>query len=312
MIRRFYWLFLLSVAELFAQEEALLFLAQGADFVLTSNGQRTIYQIENLKELPVGKTDMIQTGPGGSVEMRLLPSGILVKILENTSLVYMGDTLEIIYGRIRVKIPETKQKGLFIQAHTVLVYMAKGDMGFDFIINPGTAVEDKPPVLHIYTLSEKALLKFENIPELQINEHELISVDTFPQVALVERKPLNENNVNYWNKNNFSGGSPLVIPLQNTVALPSEKPPAIQGPLHRAEEYASFRNKMKWKSAGFVFGSILLTLGAGGQVVSNYLFQHNNQNTADIFTYFGYGFIWTGLVAVITSAIFNPQVPSEK
>ncbi|MDR1466600.1 MAG: FecR family protein [Treponema sp.] len=311
MLKRFYWLFLLSVASLSAQEEARLYFAQGADFVFTSNGQRTIYQIENLQELPVGKTDMIQTGQGGSVEIRLFPSGVLVKVLENTSLVYNGDTLEIIYGRIRVKIPENAQKGLFIQAHTTLVYMSKGDMGFDFVINPDMTIEYEQPVFRINTLSEKARLKFENIPELQIDEHELVSVNIFPQTSLVERKPLNENSVSYWNNNNFRDGKPLVLPQQNVSVLPSETPPVIQGPLYNADEYRSFRNKMKWKNAGFVFGSILLTLGAASETVSSYLFQHGDQNTADIFTYFGYGFIWTGLIAVITSAVINPPLPSE-
>ncbi|MDR0785936.1 MAG: hypothetical protein LBE74_08695 [Treponema sp.] len=318
MIRRFYWLFLLSVASLSAQEEARVFFAQGADFALTSDGQRTIYQLENLQDLPVGKMDMIQTGPGGSVELRLSPSGILVKVLENTSLVYNGDTLEILYGRIRVKTPERQQKGLFIQARVILTYMAKGDMGFDFVVNPDTTIENEHPVLHVYTFTEKARLKFENIPELQIDEHELISVHSFPQVSLVERKPLDENSVNYWNRNNFRDGKPLIFSsraggrMNDVVTLPSEKAPVIQSPLYSAEEYASYRNKMKWKNVGFTLGSLLLTLGAGGQVVSNYLVQHGDRNSADVFTYFGYGFIWTGLIAVVTSAVINPPLPSEK
>ncbi|MDR0411842.1 MAG: hypothetical protein LBH75_07730 [Treponema sp.] len=315
MVRRFYWLFLLLAAGLSAQEEARLFFAQGPDFVLTSNGRRTVYQTGDLpEELPVNKADMIQTGPGGSVEVRLSQSGALVKVLENTSLVFDGDTLEIIYGRIRVRIPEDQRRGLFIQAYTVLVYMAKGDMGFDFVVNPSVPIENERPVLRTYTLSEKARLKFEHIPELQIDEHELISTGVFPQTSLVERKPLDDNIVDYWNRNNFRDGKPLILSPRraNADALPSETAPVIRGPLYDAGEYEAFRNKLKWKSAGFMFGAISLTLGAAGLAVSNYLFQHGGQSSADIFTYFGYGFLWTGFVAVITSAVINPVPPSAK
>jgi hypothetical protein len=224
MVKRFYLLFLLSVASLSAQEEeGRLYSAKGVDFVLVSNGLRVIYQIDGLKELPINKTDMIQTIEGGSLELKLYPSGVLIKVLENTSLVYNGDTLEIIYGRIRVKMPENEQKGLFIQARTILVYMSKGDMGFEFILDPDIPIDNEQRVLRIHTLSQKARLKFENIPELQIDEHEQVSINIFSKASLVERKPLDESSVDYWNKNNFKDGKPLVLPPQNVSVLPPEK-----------------------------------------------------------------------------------------
>ncbi|MDR1216039.1 MAG: hypothetical protein LBK25_05090 [Treponema sp.] len=309
MIRRFYWLFLLLAVSLPAQEEARLFFAQGMDFVVTTaDGRRTIYQTENMHEILLGMEDMVQTGSDSTAEIRMSPSGVLIKILESTSLVYNGDTLEIIYGRIRVKIPEDARKGLFVQANTILVYMAKGDMGFDFVLDPATALEYGQS-LSVYTLAEKGRLKFENIPELQINEHEIVLISTFPEASLVERRPLNANSSTYWNETNFKDAEPLSVPQREVVVLPSEQAPVIQGPLYGAEEYAAFRNKMKWKNTGFIVGSLLLTLGAASEVVSNYVFRQGNRSTSDIFTYVGYGFIFTGLAAVITAAATNPSLP---
>jgi hypothetical protein len=310
MVRRFYWLFLLLAMGLSAQEDARLFFAQGTDFVLTtSEGRRAVYKTEDLQELPIGKGDMVQTGADSSTEIRVSSSGVLIKVLENTSLIYDGDTLEIIYGRIRVKIPEDEQKGLFIQANTILVYVAKGDMGFDFIIDPDSMLEIGQQSLCIYTLSEKGRLKFENIPELQINEHEMFLVNTFPRASLVERRPLNATSADYWNERNFRDAEPTSLPQENVIALPSDIAPIIQGALYGAKEYASFKSKMRWKNAGFIVGSIFLTLGAASEVASNYFFQNDDRAKSDIFTYVGYGLIGTGLVTVIISAIVNPSLP---
>ena len=63
----------------------------GSDsFVVANNGRQQVYQTNTIPSngVTLQNADMIQTGPGNYVEVRLDPSGAMVKLAENTSVVF--------------------------------------------------------------------------------------------------------------------------------------------------------------------------------------------------------------------------------
>jgi hypothetical protein len=204
--------------------EAKLYYAEGVDFVITSQGQRIVYQADNLSDFILGKADMIQTGAGGTVEMSLVPGnadgpdeGILVKIADNTTFAFNGIeertgmiSLKVLYGRIRIKTRGEARLKVSVQAGNGAVYFQKGDFGLDFIVHqsvlPIGAVYNQP-YLRFYAFSGSASLGILNtdtdVPLVQVAENESVSLELFTPLSLVQRNPIDAESIDFWSKNNF-------------------------------------------------------------------------------------------------------------
>jgi hypothetical protein len=220
--KNIYFLVLLNLCvSVFPQStsaEAQLYYAFGTDFVLTSKGQRTVYQADSIGDITLDNADMIQTGSNSTVEISLLPGNVLVKIAGNTSFVFNGYnekngavSLQVLYGRIRVKT----DKDVEVQVGNGIVHFNKGDIGFDFIVQPSKTQggsQSSQPSLRVYGFSGTAVLNLNsgaNIPAIDIGAYETVSLELFSSLAFAERKPLDEINIDLWNKNNFQGAQSI-------------------------------------------------------------------------------------------------------
>jgi hypothetical protein len=132
----------------------------GSDsFVVANNGRQQSYQTNTIPAQGVAlqNADMIQTGPGNYVEVQLDPSGAIIKLAENTSVVFndLGSSarpalLSFLYGRMRVVNPDGKGT-ITVQAGNAAIELNRGDMAFDFAVIPGSA--NRQPQLQVSTFS---------------------------------------------------------------------------------------------------------------------------------------------------------------
>ncbi|MDR0638763.1 MAG: FecR domain-containing protein [Spirochaetaceae bacterium] len=186
----------------------------GSDsFVVANNGRQQVYQTNTIPAsgLALQNADMIQTGPGNYVEVQLDPSGAMIKLAENTSVVFndLGTSsrpalLSFLYGRMR--IVNMGNKGtITVQAGNASIEISRGDMALDFAVIPGSA--NKQPQFQASTFSGAGQIVSSvaspGSAKIPLYEHETVIFDVTTRLAVVTRQPLNQEIAAYWNRNGF-------------------------------------------------------------------------------------------------------------
>jgi hypothetical protein len=340
----------------FAQE-IQVFHAEGGDFAYTSGGRRVMYQSERLGRefLSLNREDIIQTGPDSFVEIRINPGGTRIKIAENTSLVCKGPGAEsgslvfsILYGRIRLSTvgywPAGEGGAVFIQSGTAEVVFRSGDTGVDFIVNPAESYLSRgEPVLKVYLFSGTAELIPSMrpdgpaaVPRIRLHQPESLSIEVVNPLSYIERKPLEQAIVDYWNRYNFSDGGPLLsikmselsVPASSAGAssavprlpeTPAAESPAAESPAepevvertviqYRSPDYSSFNRALKVKNSFILTGGILML---GGIVLQSIGAYHPVDRTADILRNYGYAPLGLGLFFLGGAFLTNPKLPES-
>jgi hypothetical protein len=207
----------------------------GSDsFVIANNGRQQTYQTSTIPAhgVAIQNADMIQTGPGNYVEIQLDPSGAIVKLAENTSVVFndLGSSnrpalLSFLYGRMRIVNPDTKGT-VSVQAGNALIEISRGDMALDFAVIPGSA--NRQPQLQVSTLSGVgqvvSSVASPGAAKTPLYEHETVIFDVTTRLAVITRQPLNQEIAAYWSRNGFRqvGTSPQPVLAQgNRPTLPA-------------------------------------------------------------------------------------------
>jgi hypothetical protein len=186
----------------------------GADsFVVANNGRQQVYQTNTIPAngLALQNADMIQTGPGNYVEVQLDPSGAIIKLAENTSVVFndLGSSnrsalLSFLYGRMRIVNSDNKGT-VTVQAGNAAIEVSRGDMALDFAVIPGSA--NKQPQLQVSTFSGAgqvvSSVASPGTAKIPLYEHETVIFDVTTRLAVITRQPLNQEIAAYWSKNGF-------------------------------------------------------------------------------------------------------------
>jgi hypothetical protein len=195
--------------------------SNGADsFVIANNGHQQTYQTGTIPAsgLALQNSDMIQTGPNNYVEVQLDPSGAIVKLAENTSVIFndlgsskRGAVISILYGRMRI-VNSSSNGTISIQAGTAAVEFSRGDLALDFAVIPGSS--NKQPQFQVSTLSGTAQVVSSaaspGAAKTPLYEHETVTFDVTTRLAVINRQPLNQEIAAYWSRNGFrqAGMSP--------------------------------------------------------------------------------------------------------
>jgi hypothetical protein len=103
--------------------------------------------------------DLVQTGPGTTAEIQLLPSQTVIKLGENTSFRLTGlntsggTTIDLIYGRLRAKVDTALGgNGFSVRGKTAVAAVRGTDFGYDVVSVPGIGQE---PGSQIYCFDGK-------------------------------------------------------------------------------------------------------------------------------------------------------------
>jgi hypothetical protein len=338
-MRKMVYLWCLLCAPVFAQNggdgiEARLLYAEGADFVLTTKGQRTVYKVGELRSLyslALNKADTIQTGSGGTVEISLLPGNTLVKLAENTTFVFNGSedrgggiSLKLLYGRLRIKSGEYETREISLQAGNGMVSFRDGDMGFDFIVQPSVSgATFSQPFLRVYGFSGNALLSVlnttANIPRVPIGAYETVSLELFTPLSLVERRPLAQDSVSFWNRNNFKDAPPLVmetIEKEREEAPPPPPPVIVQAPppaplapeiRYIDPDYTPYYRALRVKNTATILGSLLVASGIVLEGFASSYLNRGDHGKAQTFSSMGYGPLGVGVAALLGAILYKPD-----
>jgi len=332
------FLFFFMLLPLLGAQEAHIIFSSGGAFTISSGGIRAEYQggSTNTSAIVLHKDDIIQTGPNSIVEMQIEPGGTKIKIAENTSLVCTGPGLEplsmsymFLYGRIRISAAQTWQGGggnaIHIKTSHEETIFRQGDIGMDYIINAERLqITQGVPSLTVYNfhgiteLMPASLQSSQGLASSMVmHEYESLSVEIANSLSYIERKPLEEGIVNYWNRHNISGNFPLLtlrpaamqpVPEQATQAagrIEYVYPPAIiehiypDNPFHRK----LFRIKNFLISSGM----ILAVGGIGMQIAGSYGIAELDDHTNTLICNLGYIPIVLGLIFNGAALVISPE-----
>jgi hypothetical protein len=335
---------LIAVFGLGAQEErAVIYYAQGNDFALTVNGVRSIIDISNLDSsgLIVGSTDMIQTGAGVSLELQLIPSGTVIKVVENTSLVYNGfdrnggfTDLGLLYGRIRlVSGTGWSERTAVVRAGNISVRLLNGDFGVDFAVDPAYlgGLVATAPLLTVYNFRGNAEIHpfmpgNDTQKPIPIAKAESITVEVNPPLVYTGRVPLERDIVDFWRRHNFVGHAPLSMPYTSLfdlfpevqVALVEPVPAPAPEPRKEGLDLAGWQAEMGWyqkayrhKTAFLIAGIALTVIGTGAQIYACTQFYSERDSLAKTLYYSSYAPLGLGLLSILGGTLYNPLVPLD-
>ena len=241
---------LCTLLNLSAQEGALIYHAQGADFALSLRGERTIYTAESAGSggINLERSGIVNTGAGSFLEIQLIPYGTVIKLSENTSLVYNGidgngnfADFRLLYGRIRIV---TRQAGssaagsvrlnsIVVRAGEVSARLEEGDLAFDYMLEPDSRNLAPRPLFRLHAFRGRAevfsyteggsAVSFGTAQSLGAAEGESLFLDITGSHSFAERKALDIDAVDYWRFYNFAGSPPIPMP-DTSIAAAADRP----------------------------------------------------------------------------------------
>jgi len=211
-------------------ETAFIYNAEGGGFVITVRGQQVFFTEETARNetIILQPSGLIQTGAGTSLAIRFAPSGAMVKLSENTSVIYNGidgngmfADLGLIYGRVRVLGEGAGVEGIHtivIRCGGVVSRVAEGDIGIDYILEPGIMAAF--PLFRLDAFGGGAEVFPHGIggaQALSVEEGESILLDMSTAHLFVERGPLRTEIIGYWNFRSPAAFPPIMPDIEAAV-----------------------------------------------------------------------------------------------
>ena len=318
-----------------AQESAIIYHIEGSDFFLTHNEERIIVNADTLRRGGVNleNSGMISTGPGTFVEIQLIPSGALIKMAENSTLIYNGRdsgggiiNLGLVYGRIRV-ITAPGENAFEVNSGGVTVIVNDGDFGLDYYLAPDNFT--MRPLLKIHSFRGWATaypsgrgvnnVSFGPYSDLGISEGWSLTLDISSAFSFAERSPLEWETRRYWTAHNFSGISPRPGPntiIREAAAAPLEAPLFVNGQaaqfqsqtrsLEELERRYLVQNRAR--TTTLFLGLILTAASVAVQGVAYSYFGTAYDDTAQNAFRGAYATLGLGLVCTLVGTLYNPRL----
>ena len=341
--------FMCTAMNLGAQEEgAMVYHLQGSSFALTQGTNRSVFPESAVKGsgVSLGRSGIVHTGPGNFLEIQLIPSGTVIKLSENTSLVYNGiDStggfvdLGLLYGRIRIVTGDGMGKGpVVIRSGGISSRIEAGDLGADYVLEPGDRNSIPRPQFRLHAFSGKAEVfpygktgpqpYFGGAQTLSVEEGESLSLDISSAYTFAEKKPISEDTLYYWQYYKFEGPSPLPMPdVSLASAAPEEPvyaapppPPATPPPPVEATSIVvpyepdfgqdqmqqPVFTKNKTKTVCLAVGLALTFAAAAAQGFTYYKYDINTNRTANTIFTAAQIPLGVGIITTLGGILYNP------
>ena len=338
-------LFLFTVIISGAQERtARIYHAEGADFSVMLRSERTVFSAGSVfrEGISLGYSGVVQTGTGTLLEIQLIPSGTLIKLSENTSLCYNGydenggfDDFGLLYGSIRVVTGNsiTRMNSVVIRGGGVSVRLDEGDLGVDYVIEPGARNSSPRPLFRVYPFRggavvfpygrDGAIAYFGGAQSLAVGVRESLSVDVTSPFTYAEKKVLGREVQDYWRNNNFKGSSPLSMPDTGIAAEITEQAPPLFTSIDNCapvpgvmaneapvdiirtvpEQYVITRNRTK--NLALAIGLSLIVGSVGVQMIASQFDTAANSSAKNLYDG-AYATLGLGIATSTAGILFNP------
>jgi hypothetical protein len=314
-------------------QQAGIYYAQGADFALTVNGERSFIDASSLGYggIALNRSDMIQTGAGTFLEIQFIPSGTVLKISENTSLVYNGfdesgrfTDISLLYGRVRLVSGNGEGSRIsVIRAGNSSVRISEGDLGADYAVDPRPGRGDASrPVLRVYSFRGKAEV-FPFIPggapvqAVNLEEGETVLIELNPPLVYAERGPLEKDILLFWNTYNFNGSSLMARPDTELPGVSQDEPlqkitvqdiPVQEKMRDAALQEEMARKARRRKTALLTAGFSLTAAGAAAQGIAFARPGGAGDTLVRRIHYTAYVPLGVGLFSLLAGILYNPAV----
>jgi len=296
--------------------------------VLARNSVRILYRggleegSEPLEKITLKSGDLVQTSTG-KAEMQMVFDGppektyTVIKICENTTILINDNpgkgehAIELLYGRIRV-ITGTAESAIKIRAGTSVAVLQNGDVAVDFIAKMGVT----QPILFLHCFNGKG----EFIPRstagagsapLALKVGETIFLDNQGSMSFVEKKPVDEAVITYWNAVPFAGNAPLPSPASGLASLSESKLAETskealkeQSQKQKKEKQPRRSGKLLSLKEGIVLTGLLLAV-TGTALQAYTLLGNPAPAYKDKLYYSSYIPVGVGVGLIISSSFFN-------
>jgi len=326
-----------------AQEDgARIYHLEGQSFTLTVHGERRVLRSDALRNggINLERSGIVHTNPGTFLEIQLLPSGTVIKLSENTSLVYNGiDSnggfvdLGLLYGRIRIVTGDRMGSGpVVVRSGGVSSMLEAGGLGVDYILEPGDRNAVPRPFFRLHAFSGDVDVfpygrggpqpYFGEAQTLSVAEGESLLLDVSSAFTFAEKKPLSHETLNYWTLHDFAGSPPLPMPATGIAigSPPSEVEPEVDVPaapvpaeavVHPVPEAPrrhlpqTINNRAK--NTGLALGLVLAFAAVATQGVTYHMYDVHNDRTANIVFNAAYVPLGVGLITALGGLLYNPS-----
>ncbi|GHU09433.1 hypothetical protein FACS1894151_07180 [Spirochaetia bacterium] len=331
--------------DLSAEFRGEVYLVGGDSFEMISGGKQAEYAAADIgSEGIVLKTgDAIHTNAGNFVEIELFPGDAIIRVAENTAVVFNGIeansveankievSLSILYGRLRV-MTGGEQYSISVTGGACITKINGGDIGVDYSVQrrgslAGAAL-DMRPILQVYAFSGKAemLLSDQYSPGtvngapggIEVNEQEMVLLESLPSRVFIERQRLAGDITAYWARYPLRNGDVGVewddtVPPAEPVQLTTAQSGAVLSPNPVIPpgiipDFTAARRVQAGKNVGIITGILLAAAGIAVQSYAYYINPADRQKS-DILMIVGYVPIGTGLLSLFSSLFINPKLP---
>jgi len=323
-------------------ELAFIYYAQGRDFSHTIRGQQTIFSAEVIRRGSVilDRSGVVQTGSGTSLEIQLVPCGTLIKLSENTTIIYNGidqnggfADIGLLFGRIRVVSGVADPGGIHpivVRSGGIAARIIDGDMGIDYVLEPGRNIVVSPMFrVHAFRGSAEVYFQGAGVTAAPLTQTQVfaveqggsLSLDVTPAHTFVERGALGSSVIAYWSTNNFAGTPPLRMP--NTAIALALEPipqelvrevvvevlvPVIQPmPVEQAPQMSLWARRLLWGMGLSMIGSAVAIQGIAHYNPDFF----GSANRAENMHTFSYGPLISGVLFTLLGTWRNIAVPAR-
>jgi hypothetical protein len=263
------------------------------------------------------------------VEIQFVSRGTVIKIAGNTSLVFnFGEndvSLGLSYGRILILGggDNNPEESLVVRPGTAELVFRGGDIGVDYIVQPGEGSSQREPQIRVYAFSGSADLipREGGLPDagrggavFPVHEQEMLSLETTSAFSYIAREPLDPEILNYWSRH---VPPERLSPPPETAEAPlavtaAEANAAARGGrvLFVPPDYKPFFRTNTVKNGFIAAGAVFSLLGAGMQGLAWYM-DFDNSLTNNILRDTGFGFIGLGVLSLGAALFINPRAPES-
>lgn len=243
----------------------------GDDIVVIRAGRPV--SVDDLIGFRLAEGDQIQTGRGAFVELRMMPSGGMIKLSENTAFVLSAISsssdrnFKVLYGRVRAKVDKLASKASFNVHSDVATAGVRGtDFGYEVVTEKATGAEAQKPVTRVYCFDGSVVVAVtqpgvEVSEEVLVKSGKMVKVEEREGVWVPELVPLPEDVRSFWKANEFVASA-----ARKTAVEPSPTA-AVSLPT-----YSQVQAGMKKKNGAILGGIILVGLGSVMQGVGAYAY----------------------------------------
>ena len=222
---------LLTGQSIKAQEREIVRLnsISGDNFYITHNGERTAFTGDEIMRGRVNleNSGIVHTGANTSIDITLLPSGTVIRMSENTSIIYNGlnasgnfEDFGLLYGRIRVTA-QNRTRPMVIRGGRAAARFLNGNFGLDHLLEASEWNYTTQPQLRLNAFQGQAeffLGGTGNQDALESAQRQ--TVEAGESISIAGKMPLDSDTVAYWERQAPSarggggaggGGEPRVI-----------------------------------------------------------------------------------------------------